>query len=140
MGVQIPTVRRQLVVLVVEDESLVRMVKRDVLKLAGHVVLEAASAHEALVLAASQPGEIDVLVTDLTLPGLQGDALAALLLETRPGLSVVFTSGYPDDDGLLGRYPGAAYLQKPFPPDALADAVMGCAAVVTRVAMPVASR
>jgi CheY-like chemotaxis protein len=121
--VLIPTAVRQLVVLVVEDESLVRMVKRDILELAGHLVLEAASADEALALAAAQPGVIDVLVTDLTLPGLQGDALAALLRAERPGLGLVFTSGYCEADGPCERFPGSLFLQKPFRPDALAAAV-----------------
>lgn len=117
------TAVRQRVVLVVDDESVVRSVERDILELAGCMVLEAATADEALALAAGHPGTIDVLVTDLTLPGLRGDGLAERLLAARPGLGVIFTSGYAECDAPCEHFPGSLFLQKPFSLDALAAAV-----------------
>ena len=114
---------RPLVVLVVDDEPVVRRIEREVLEQAGHIVVEAASAGEALEAAGDGRSTVDVLVTDITLPGLQGPELAGRLLARRPGLGVVFTSGY--DAGWLpvGQFPGSVFLQKPFTVDALAAAV-----------------
>ena len=114
---------RPLVVLVVDDEPVVRYIEREVLEQAGHIVVEAASADEALEVAGDRRRTVDVIVTDITLPGLQGPDLAGRLLARHPGLGVVFTSGY--DAGWLpvGRFPGSVFLQKPFTVDALAAAV-----------------
>ena len=113
----------QRVVLVVDDEQLVRQVKREILLHAGCIVFEAEGAEEAIRLAAVHTGTIDVLVTDLSLPGLQGADLAVRLRALRPGLGVVFTSGYLDD-GVPGTLvPGSVFLQKPFALDELTAAV-----------------
>ena len=114
---------RQRVVLVVEDDRSVRRIECEVLAQEGWTVVEAARAEDALALAAAHRGELDILVTDLSLPGLRGCELAARLLRETPWLGVVFTSGYPDDDGLVGRFPGAVFLQKPFTLEALTAAV-----------------
>ena len=113
----------QLVVLVVDDEQVVRRVEREVLEQAGYTVVEAASADEALAVARDGRRAIDVLVTDITLPGLQGPDLAGRLLVLRPTLGLVFTSGYDQGSSPCGRFPGSVFLQKPFTVDALAAAV-----------------
>lgn len=110
-------------VLVVEDEQIVRLVQRDVLSEAGCTVLEAADATTALAVAAAHAGPIDVLVTDLELPGLRGCELAARLQVLRPGIGIVFTSGYGEDQAPCDRFPGSLFLQKPFTVDGLAAAV-----------------
>lgn len=93
------------------------------LQQAGHTVVEAASAVEALGVARDCSRAIDVLVTDLALPGVEGPELAELLLRTLPGLGIVFASGFSDDVELTERFPGSVFLQKPFTVQALADAV-----------------
>jgi CheY-like chemotaxis protein len=79
-------------------------------------LLEAANGAEALAVAAGHPGPIDALVTDVVMPGMNGRELAARLLELRPLVKVLFTSGYAA--GALGSEgaldPGMAYLPKPF--------------------------
>ena len=120
---------RERVVLVVEDERMVRRVQRDVLAEAGWLVLEAASAMEALELVAAHEGPLDVLVTDLELPGLRGCELAARLVAERPGLGIVFTSGHGEEASPCERFPGSRFLQKPFTIDGLAKAVDAVAAV-----------
>lgn len=115
------------VVLVVEDERIVRDVQRDALENDGCAVIEAASGHEALAAVEAYDRAIDVLVTDLSLPGLRGCELAARLLEDRPQLGVVFTSGFDDGDRLIDRFPGSAFLQKPFSLQDLSAAVAAAA-------------
>jgi CheY-like chemotaxis protein len=102
----------------------VRAVVRRALDHAGYTVLEAAGPEDALVLAPSA-GHLDVLVTDMVMPGMTGNELAAKLLAARPGLRVVFISGYTDDvairSGALPR--GQVFLPKPFTRDAIAASV-----------------
>ena len=108
-------------VLVVEDEPALRRLVREVLEGAGYRVVEAASPGEALAASASQRGSIDMLVTDLVLPQMGGDALASRLRAERQVTAVLYMSGYPDR--ALGHHgviePGTPFLQKPFTPDAL---------------------
>lgn len=111
------------VVLVVEDERMVRRVQRDVLVEAGWTVLEAASAVEALEVLEAHAGPLDVLVTDLELPGLRGCELAARLVAERSGLGIVFVSGHGEEASPCERFPGSRFLQKPFTIDGLAEAV-----------------
>jgi len=110
-------------VLVVEDEAAVRGLMRSILESAGYRVLEAGSGAEALVTARSSA--IDVLVTDVVMPGMSGRALAVELLATRPRLAVLFVSGYAG--AVLERQgplpPRTAFLEKPFTPTTLKQAV-----------------
>jgi PAS domain S-box-containing protein len=103
-------------VLLAEDADLVRQHVRQILKANGYQVLEAADGREALALGAATP-EIDVLVTDLMMPSLSGVDLARQLRQRRPGLPVVFVSGYAED-GLVARglERGALLVKKPFTP------------------------
>ena len=107
-------------VLVVEDDPLVRTMARRSLAEAGFKVLEAANGREALDLI-EEHDAVEVVLTDLAMPELGGQELAQRLSALRPGLPVIFMSGYTDDDlirrGLLDA--GIPYLEKPFSPDAL---------------------
>ncbi|OLC97941.1 MAG: hypothetical protein AUJ00_00540 [Gemmatimonadetes bacterium 13_1_40CM_3_70_6] len=109
-------------VLVVEDAASVRSVMRQVLERYGYAVLEAPDGATALQLAAKHHGPIHLLLTDVVMPGVSGRQLADRLVRLRPGIKVLYASGYTDDaiihHGLLE--PGIAYLQKPFTRDALA--------------------
>jgi CheY-like chemotaxis protein len=106
-------------VLLVEDVGAVRDIVRRVLQRRGYLVLDAGSSLEALTLAASFAGPIDLLLTDIVLPGANGRELAEKLKQARPGMRVLFTSGYTDDAvirlGMLQH--GFAFMQKPFGPE-----------------------
>jgi PAS domain S-box-containing protein len=107
-------------VLVVEDEALVRLLIVDVLGEQGYAVLEACDANEALpVLASSQP--IDLLLTDVGLPGMSGRQLAEVARQHRPNLRVLFLTGYAEHamrrSDFLG--PGMDMMTKPFEADEL---------------------
>jgi CheY-like chemotaxis protein len=112
-------------VLLVEDEESVRALTRRVLHAKGYEVLEAASGAEALALVARHTGPLHLLVTDVVMPRMSGRELATRLAEVRPGVKVLYVSGYTDDavvrHGVLEA--GAMFLQKPFSPDALARKV-----------------
>ena len=103
-------------VLLVEDEDALRELLLRVLESSGYVVLAARDAREALACAEAEPGPIEILVTDMILPGLSGLALADRLAVLRPDLKVLYISGYSEEavqrKGLSG--PGRAFLTKPF--------------------------
>jgi two-component system cell cycle sensor histidine kinase/response regulator CckA len=103
-------------VLLVEDDEVVRAVVAEMLVELGYVVREAEGSHEALELAGDELG-MDILLTDVVMPGLGGPELAAKLSELRPDLRVLYMSGYTarltgNAEEPLG--PGASFLQKPF--------------------------
>jgi CheY-like chemotaxis protein len=112
-------------ILLVEDEEAVRRMAARALSSRGYTILEAANGSEALDLVADRSTDIDLVVTDVIMPGVGGRELGERLTDLRPGLPVLFISGYTDDDvvrrGLLS--PGSPFLQKPFEPDALARKV-----------------
>ncbi|MBB4637408.1 PAS domain S-box protein [Longimicrobium terrae] len=111
--------------LLVEDEPSVRLLARKVLARMGYSVLEAENGEEAIRVAALHDGPIDLLVTDVVMPRLGGPEAARGIRLTRPGLRVVYMSGYAEDaverHGVLE--PGTAFVQKPFAPASLAQAV-----------------
>jgi len=92
---------------------------------AGYRVLPAAGAAEAIEVVAHTPEKINLLLTDIVMPGKNGRELAEQVEEMSPGIPVLFTSGYTDGEierrGLLRA--GSAFIQKPFTPRALAHAV-----------------
>jgi len=75
----------------------VRRLALSILKASGYRLLQAENAEQALDLSASYAGKIDLLVTDVIMPGLNGRQLADRLVEERPGLKVLYTSGYSGD-------------------------------------------
>jgi len=111
-------------ILLVEDELALRVVSRVYLESKGYAILEAGNATEALKVCKNYQREIDVLITDMVMPGMGGIELAKAALEVRPQLSIILVSGYadrtPTDDATAI---GASFLQKPFSLDALARLV-----------------
>lgn len=105
-------------VLLAEDEAAMRTLAARVLRDGGYRVLEAADGMEALQLARVHAGEIQLVITDVVMPGMGGHTLVERLGELRPGIRALFISGYDDDaisrQGVLE--PGVAFLQKPFAP------------------------
>ena len=103
-------------VLLVEDEESVRELVRVTLISRGYKVLEAENGESGLRIAEATKGPIDILVTDVVMPGMGGRELAKRLVALRPGTSVLYLSGYTEDaivtQGALS--PGTAFLQKPF--------------------------
>jgi two-component system cell cycle sensor histidine kinase/response regulator CckA len=111
-------------VLLAEDEDSVRRLARRILEEAGYTVLEAREATEALAISEAWDGPIDLLVTDVVMPELNGRELAERLSALRPGIQIVYISGYTDHDVLGGVVaPGNHFLQKPFTLEALATKV-----------------
>jgi CheY-like chemotaxis protein len=112
-------------ILVAEDELVLRSLAALVLRRGGFRVIEAEDGIDALRLAEEAGYKIDVLVTDLVMPRMGGEALAATLLERRPELKIVFMSGYAEDvvarQGLIAA--DSSFLEKPFPPKVLLQAV-----------------
>jgi signal transduction histidine kinase len=111
-------------VLLVEDEDAVRNLSRIVLESKGYTVLEARDGLEALDRAKRHAASIEILVTDLVMPRMGGRELAAMLRTERPGLRIVFMSGYADEAALpRGFEANAAFLHKPFSLTSLAKKV-----------------
>ena len=112
-------------ILLVDDEDGVRAVARRVLAAQGYTVLEAFDGAEALTLAASHRGVIDLLVTDVVMPLKTGPQVAAELLTQRPELKVLYVSGHVDEAVVPLALAGAdtAFVQKPFTHDGLTAAV-----------------
>jgi CheY-like chemotaxis protein len=109
-------------VLLVEDESSVRRLVRIILDTLGYRVIEASSGAQALQVAATEPEVIDILVTDVVMPGMGGRELAVQLTRVRPNLRVLYMSGYTDDtvqrNGVLEAE--VAFVAKPFNAESLA--------------------
>ncbi len=103
-------------VLLVEDEAPVRAFASRALKLRGYQVVEAASGEEALELLTDDRLKVDLFVSDVVMPGLDGLSWVRRALKDRPGTRVIFMSGYTEDVFEDGRNPveGASFLQKPF--------------------------
>jgi two-component system cell cycle sensor histidine kinase/response regulator CckA len=112
-------------VLVVEDQEEVRTLTTAVLRAYGYCVLDAANGAEAMAVAGEHPDGLDLLLTDVILPGINGRELADQMRILNPRLKVLFTSGYTSDviarRGVLE--PDVAYLPKPFNAEALAAKV-----------------
>ncbi len=114
------------IILLVEDNDMVRDFAQTVLEVKGYKVLVASQGSEAIDLCRRYQGIIDLLVTDVVMPGgISGRQLAEQLLPLRPNLKVLYMSGYTDDaivhHGVLDL--GKAFLQKPFTPNMLTHKV-----------------
>jgi two-component system, cell cycle sensor histidine kinase and response regulator CckA len=112
-------------ILLVEDEEMLRKFARQTLKGYGYHILEASGGDEAIAISRQYEREIQLLLTDVIMPGMNGRELSSRLLKTWPKLRVLFMSGYTDDaivhQGVLDE--SANFIQKPFPPDSLAQKV-----------------
>ena len=112
-------------VLIVEDEQAVRSIAVRILKGLGYATLEAASGADALKTAGDFPADIQLLLTDVVMPQMSGHSLAEKLKELRPGLRVLYMSGYPENvishQGTLD--PGVSFLPKPFSEESMATRV-----------------
>jgi two-component system cell cycle sensor histidine kinase/response regulator CckA len=108
-------------ILVIEDAHDVRILTRQILQRAGYKVLTAVNGEEAQRIAAAHAGSLDLVLTDVVMPEMGGRDAVRRLGATRPGIRVLYMSGYPDgsiaSQGVLD--PGVAFLAKPFTPNGL---------------------
>ena len=112
-------------ILLVEDEESVRQLVRDTLEAKGYRVFEAESGEAGLAVANGFNGNIDLVITDVVMPGISGRELVEQLAKSRPTTKVLYLSGYTEDailsDGSIEQ--GTAFLQKPFSLQSLARKV-----------------
>ena len=108
-------------ILVLEDEDALRSLIRRVLCQAGHTVLDTGDPEEAIRLCERHTGDIALFITDVVLPKLSGPQVAERVMQMRPGVRVIYTSGYPGKGSIPNRLRqnGAAFFEKPFTPDTL---------------------
>jgi two-component system cell cycle sensor histidine kinase/response regulator CckA len=119
------TLRGTETILLAEDEQSVRALSAFVLREAGYTVIEASNGDDAIQKSREIAGRIDLLATDVVMPGMGGRDLAAMLTAMRPGLPVLYMSGYTDDaivrHGILQGE--VNFLQKPYTPTSLSRAI-----------------
>jgi CheY-like chemotaxis protein len=112
-------------ILVVEDDDSVRRMTREFLKIKGYTVIEARSAANAIQIMEERNQEIDLVLTDVLMPGMKGRELVGRLMEIRSNLKVLYMSAYTEDAainiGVLN--PGTEFIEKPFGPDDLANKI-----------------
>jgi CheY-like chemotaxis protein len=108
-------------ILLVEDETNVRLILRKFLQKQGYTLLDTASSQEALHLCQQYQGTIHLLITDIVMAGMNGRELAQQIVRLRPQIKVLLTSGYAEELIEPGKLlePGVSFLQKPFTPDTL---------------------
>ena len=115
--------------LLVEDEAPVRAFASRALRLRGYTVLEAESGEEALALLENPDTRVDIFVTDVVMPGMDGPTWVRKALETRPNVQIIFVSGYAEEH--FGeeqtRFPNSVFLPKPFSLSELTQTVQGVA-------------
>lgn len=110
-------------ILLVDDEQSVRSIVVKILRRANYNVLEAENGEAALRISDAHQGKIDIVITDMFMPGLRGPEVVQSLAPRRPGLRALFMSGYTDQDQRTGVPAGANFLHKPFSGKELAAAV-----------------
>jgi CheY-like chemotaxis protein len=112
-------------ILLVEDEDSLRELSHRLLEGMGYTVIQAANGADAIRIAGQLTGPIDLLITDVVMPGISGRELAELLVANRSQMKVLYVSGHTDDvivhHAILK--PGVAFLQKPFTRDGLAKKI-----------------
>jgi PAS domain S-box-containing protein len=121
LSVSEKTPRGSETILLVEDEEHVRALAAAILRPKGYTVLEAGNADEALLLCRRYDGPVHLLATDVIMPGMSGKELADRLTALRPGVNVLFLSGYPVRS-IIGQgvqVDGDHFLQKPYTPQSL---------------------
>lgn len=110
-------------ILLVDDDEALRHFVRRILIEHGFRVIEASDGAEALDVASGYAEPLDLLLTDVIMPKVNGLALAQRLLQERPGISVLYISGFVEGSMLLAKHPKSILLQKPFTQHALIAAV-----------------
>jgi CheY-like chemotaxis protein len=108
-------------ILLVEDEEMVRELAVESLRGCGYAILQASNGKEALSICESHTGKIDLLVTDLVMPGMNGIELSRTFRDSHPGVPVLFMSGYAEDalEDLGHLADRQSFLQKPITPTSL---------------------
>ncbi len=123
--IELPAVRGTESILLVEDDRTVRDLARSILTNCGYSVLAPERVDEVESMCREYPGQVDLLLTDVVMPGISGRDLARQMTSLRPGMKVLYMSGYTDNaivsKGLLDT--GIWFLQKPFTPSTLAAKV-----------------
>jgi two-component system cell cycle sensor histidine kinase/response regulator CckA len=119
----IETMPPQATILLVDDEQAVRTIVKKILRRANYNVLEAENGTDALAIADSHSGQIDLVITDMYMPGMRGPEVIQALQPKWPGLRALFISGYADQDSRTAVPSGANFLNKPFSGQELATAV-----------------
>ncbi|KEY97991.1 chemotaxis protein CheY, partial [Sphingomonas sp. BHC-A] len=121
---ELPRAKGEEIILVVEDEERVRHMSVDSLRELGYTIVQASDGEQALEMLTIQP-RIDMLFTDVVMPGINGRDLADRARASRPGLKILYTTGYTRNaivhNGMLD--PGVSFLAKPFTLDQLAAKV-----------------
>jgi DNA-binding response OmpR family regulator len=122
---QAPEPETRPTVLVVDDEEDLRDIMRRMLDRRGFATLTAGDSNQAIAVCREHPGEIDVLVTDLGLPGASGGELSRTAIELRPGMRVVYISGLPKEMAVLEGLIDArsVLVKKPFSTELLVSAL-----------------
>ena len=112
-------------IMIVEDEPALRVLARRILERCGYVVIDASDGQDALILAETYRGTIDMVISDVVMPHLGGRQLAQALSALRPSARMLFVSGYTDDDVILHGVvqDEVAFLQKPYTPSTLSQKV-----------------
>ncbi len=112
-------------ILLVDDDEIVRKFVLQVLQTSGYAVIEASNGPEALRIAKEHTGPINLLLTDIKMPKMNGRELADRLTPLRPGVKVLYISGHTDSATVnqMALQRGANFLQKPFTPDRLTTKV-----------------
>jgi two-component system, cell cycle sensor histidine kinase and response regulator CckA len=125
-GVMAPDSTLKKTILVVEDDPGIRELASRVLVRYGYAVLTASGGDEARSLCEKHEGEIDLLLSDVVMPGMSGPKVAEMLTAMRPAMKVVYMSGYSDE--AVARHGGMAhdtpFLQKPFTPERLHNKIL----------------
>lgn len=112
-------------ILVVEDNDMVREMVKEMLEGIGYTIITAADPHRAIELMTGNSTQIDLLISDVVMPGMSGPELYEQLVVQIPGLRVVYISGYPINPGIRGGVleDEVSYLQKPFTAEALLERI-----------------
>lgn len=111
-------------ILLVEDQPHLLELSREFLQRLGYVVLPASNAEQAIDIAGSFQGRLDLLLTDIVMPGMNGRQLSNQLRAARPGMKVLYVSGYTDEVfGEQGISSGEAFMEKPFDLETLGQKV-----------------
>jgi two-component system, cell cycle sensor histidine kinase and response regulator CckA len=122
MGSESSNKRTSVVVLLADDELIVRSLARSILVSAGYKVLDAKDGEAALEVSRGYPGSIDVLLTDVKMPKMNGLELSAQVTVERPGIKILFMSGKTSGD-LIFHGQKIDFLRKPFEPETLCDRI-----------------